>query len=63
VVLHAVIGKDGHIHDLQVLSSPASDLTSAAEDAVRQWTYRPYTLLGDPVEVETTINVNFTFGR
>jgi TonB family protein len=63
VVLYAMIGKDGKIHNLEVLSSPDPALTTAAEDAVRQWTYRPYTLLGEPVEVETTINVNFAFGR
>src|SRR6185312_12981515 len=61
VVLHARIGKDGHMEDLQVVSSPDADLTIAAIDAVRQWTYRPYLLAGDPVEVETTINVNFSF--
>lgn len=63
VILHAIIAKDGHIQDLRVISSPDSDLSIAALDAVRQWRYKPYTLLGDPVDVETTINVNFTFGR
>jgi protein TonB len=37
-------------------------LTSAAVDAVHRWRYKPYLLNGDPTEVETTINVNFTFG-
>jgi protein TonB len=37
-------------------------LTSAAMDAVRSWRYRPYLLNGDPVEVETTVNVVFTLG-
>jgi protein TonB len=37
-------------------------LTTSAVDAVRRWRYRPYLLNGDPVEVETTIHVNFTFG-
>jgi TonB family protein len=63
VVLHAVIAKDGHIQDLRVVSSPDPDLSIAALDAVRQWRYKPYVLLGEPVDVETTINVNFTFGR
>jgi TonB family protein len=63
VVLHAKIGRDGHMQDMQVVSSPDPDLTVAAIDAVRQWTYRPYLLAGNPVEVETTINVNFTFGN
>lgn len=35
----------------------------AAMGAVRQWHYRPYMLSGEPVEVETTVNVNFHFDR
>jgi len=63
VTLHAIIAKDGHIQDLKVMSSPDPNLSIAAIDAVRRWRYKPYTLLGDPVEVDTTINVNFAFGR
>ena len=63
VVLHAFIGKDGHIQDLQVVSSPDPDLATAAVDAVSQWTYRPYMLNGSPVSVETAIKVNFTFAK
>jgi protein TonB len=61
VVLQAVIGKDGHIHDLNVVSGPKL-LQGAAILAVRQWRYRPYMLNGDPVEVRTTINVIFALG-
>ena len=35
-------------------------LQQAAPDAVRQWRYRPYALNGQPVEVETTVNVVFS---
>jgi periplasmic protein TonB len=35
-------------------------LTNAALEAVKEWKYKPYYLNGEPVEVETTINVNFT---
>ncbi len=35
-------------------------LTNAALEAVKEWRYKPYYLNGEPVEVETTINVNFT---
>ena len=59
VVLKAVIGKDGIMKDLQVVSGPP-ELTKAALDAVKQWRYKPYLLDNEPVEVETTINVNFT---
>jgi protein TonB len=38
-------------------------LQPAAADAVQQWRYRPYLLDGQPVEVETTVNVIFTLGR
>jgi len=59
VVLEALIGKDGGIQNLHVVSGHPM-LTNAALDAVKQWRYKPYYLNGEPVEVETTINVNFT---
>ena len=62
VVLTAVIGKDGLIQDLQVVSGPDL-LQQAALDAVKQWRYRPYLLNGEPVEVDTKINIIFTLGR
>src|SRR6185437_1645841 len=60
VVLAAVIGKDGTIQNLHVISTASPLLNQAALDAVRQWKYRPYILNGEPVEVDTTITVNFT---
>jgi TonB family protein len=56
VVLDAVIGTDGNVESLRVLSGPP-ELQQSALDAVRQWTYKPYLLNGDPVEVETTVNI------
>lgn len=56
VVLSAVIGKDGNIESLRVLSGP-QQLQQSALDAVRQWRYKPYLLNGDPVEVKTTVNI------
>jgi protein TonB len=61
VVLQALISKQGTIENLKVVSGPAM-LQQAAEDAVRQWRYRPYLLNNEPVEVETTVNVIFTLG-
>jgi TonB family protein len=58
VILAMVIGKDGRITDVQVTSGDA-ELAPAAIDAVRQWRYRPYQLLGRAVEVQTTAQVNF----
>lgn len=62
VVLRAVIGTDGHIRDLEVVSSDDPDLAVAAIAAVRGWVYKPYLLNGVPVSVETTIKVNFLLG-
>ena len=59
VVLQALIGKDGTITNLHVVSGHPM-LTNAALEAVKEWRYKPYYLNGEPVEVETTINVNFT---
>jgi periplasmic protein TonB len=60
VVLAAIIGKDGTIQNLHVLSTASPLLNQAALDAVKQWRYRPYILNGEPVEVDTQITVNFT---
>lgn len=62
VVLKAVIGKDGSVQRLQVVSGP-KELQASALDAVRQWIYKPYLLNGDPTEVETTITVNYSFAE
>lgn len=61
VVLHAIISKTGTIENLQVVSGHPM-LTQSAMEAVRQWKYKPYYLNGEPVEVDTTITVNFTLG-
>ena len=59
VVLHAIIGQDGHIRQLTPVSIPDPSLAIAAIQAVRHWTYKPYLLKGFPTEVDTTITVNF----
>ena len=61
VVLSAIIGRDGTVEDLQVVSGPEM-LQQAALDSVKQWRYRPYLLNGEPEEVRTTINIIFTLG-
>jgi protein TonB len=62
VVLAATISRNGTIENLRVVSGPAM-LQQAALDAVSTWRYRPYLLDGQPVQVETTVNVVFTLGR
>ena len=62
VSLQATISTSGTIDNLRVVSGPPV-LQQAAMDAVRNWRYRPYLLNGQPVEVETTINVIFSMNR
>jgi TonB family protein len=58
--MNAVIGKDGSLLSLAVVSKLADpDLAAAALEAARQWRYQPTLLNGEPVEVLTTITVNF----
>ena len=58
VVLDAVIGPDGTVRDLRPVSRP-DVLEPAALEAVRWWRFEPYRLNGKPVEVETTVAVEF----
>jgi protein TonB len=55
----AVIGKDGRVKNLELLSG-APELAPAAMDAVSQWVYQTTLLNGEPVEVVTQIDVNFS---
>jgi TonB family protein len=59
VVLQAIIGADGIIQDLHVLSGPAI-LSSAAQQAVREWRFKPVLQNGQAVETKARITVNFT---
>jgi TonB family protein len=59
VLLQALIGADGFIRDLRVLSGPAI-LASAAREAARRWQFKPYLQNGQPVETQANITVNFT---
>jgi protein TonB len=58
VILEAVINRQGSVDQLRVISGHPL-LVQSAMDAVRQWKYRPTLLNGEPVEVITTITVNF----
>ena len=62
VRLQAVIAKDGTVKSLEVVSGDPT-LTQSALDAVRQWVYQPTLLNGDPVEVQTMIDVNYTLSQ
>ena len=61
VILHAVIGMDGRPLSLRVMNKDVDpDLARASVEAVSQWRYQPTLLNGQPIEVDTTIKVNFT---
>jgi periplasmic protein TonB len=62
VHLAAIISKDGTIMDLKVISGHPLLIPSALE-AVKQWVYQPTLLNGEPVEVSTQIDVNFTLSQ
>jgi periplasmic protein TonB len=62
VVLRAIIGKDGSISELQLVSGHPL-LAPAAIDAVKSWRYRPFQLNGEPIEVETTVTVTFAMSQ
>ncbi len=62
VQLKAIIDKEGNVENLQLVSGHPV-LAAAAIDAVKQWKYRPYLLNGTPLEVETTVTVNFTLAN
>jgi periplasmic protein TonB len=62
VRLHAIISKDGTIIQLEVINGHPL-LQQAALDAVRQWRYQPTLLNGEPVEVDTTIDVIFSLNQ
>jgi TonB family protein len=59
VILQAVIGADGIIQNLHVLSGPAI-LATAAQQAVREWHFKPILQHGQAVETKARITVNFT---
>jgi protein TonB len=62
VVIQATISKNGAVGNLRVVSGPAM-LRQAALDAVKNWRFRPYLLDGEPVEVNTAMNVTFALAQ
>ncbi len=62
VRFNATIGKDGTVKNLELVYGDPL-LAQAAREAVSQWVYRPTLLNGDPVEVITQVNINFTLSQ
>jgi protein TonB len=63
VTLEAIIGVDGAVQNLVVASADSPLLVQSALDAVKQWTYLPTMLNGNPVKVLTAITINFTLAN
>jgi TonB family protein len=61
VNIKATIGLDGHVESMQVIDGPIL-LRQAALDAVNQWLYRPFDLMGQPRPVELVIHIVFNLG-
>ena len=62
VILQATIAEDGTIKDLKVITQSNPLLLQGVIDTVKTWRYRPTLLNNEPVEVITTITVNFSLG-
>ncbi|MFN0103125.1 MAG: TonB family protein [Bryobacteraceae bacterium] len=63
VRMGAVIGKEGDVMGLTLLMSPSAELARSAMEAVNQWKYTPTLLNGQPVEIETAVDVNYTLAK
>jgi protein TonB len=62
VLLRAIIGKQGDVVEVTIISGDPM-LAEAAIKAAKMWKYKPYSLNGTPVEVETQIQMNFTLSN
>jgi TonB family protein len=60
VVLMVIIGTDGVPVKVFVKQSLRADYDQSALDAVREWRWKPYLLNGNPIEVKTTVTVNYS---
>lgn len=58
VFIHVLIDKDGHVAKLNAVSGQPI-LVQSALDAVKQWTYKPYEVGGEVIEIESTVKVEF----
>jgi TonB family protein len=63
VVLQAIVGTDGTVQNLKMLSAASPLLVQSAIDAVKQWIYQPTLLNGSPVPVVTEVTVNYSLAN
>jgi protein TonB len=59
VILETLIDRNGVVKDVTILKPLPAGLSEAAVDAVKQWTFKPGTLDGQPVDVVFNLTVNF----
>jgi protein TonB len=59
VRMQAIINRSGYVSRLHVLEG-ATELRRPALQAVSAWRFRPYLVNGEPVDVMTTITVDFS---
>jgi TonB family protein len=62
VTLHVVTGTDGVVQRVEFISGPQL-LVASAMDAVKQWRYKPTLLNGQPVEIDTTVVLDFDLSK
>ena len=60
IEIHALIDIDGTLKDLEIVKGGSKLLEDSALEAARKWRYEPYKCGGVPVEVETTMSINFS---
>jgi TonB family protein len=58
VILQVLIGRDGTVQDAKFLQGSLA-FARTAIDGVRQWKFKPYTMNGRPVSVQTTLTIKF----
>ena len=63
VILLVVVGKDGVPEAVKVKKSLRADYDQSAVNAVSQWRWKPFLLNGNPIEVNTTITINYTLAN
>jgi TonB family protein len=63
VIMEAIIGADGHVKDVTLLKDQPWGLGRASLDAVKQWTFEPGTLNGEPIPVIFDLTINFKVSR
>jgi len=62
VLMHVTVGKNGQVENAQAIGGPA-ELQEAALEAMRKWQFQPFLVLGEPVEIEGTMQINFALGN